>query len=153
MGIIRTCHLVTTSVQTKGSHRGRDRHPMSYGGAQGKKFSPGATGPWRGHSALRGCFLPGASKIKPDFFSFNVVGTEQAILDKCLNPFSQPDCGAWQGLCFTPFGRGKQGIPFSFQSREAASALAPRMSSKGSCGKVQPQRFQKLHEQDCEHPL
>lgn len=43
--IIRTCHLVTTSAQTKGSHRGRGKHQVSYGDEQGKKFSSVAIGP------------------------------------------------------------------------------------------------------------
>lgn len=37
--IIGTCHLVTTSAQTKGSHRGRGKHAVSYGDEEGKKFS------------------------------------------------------------------------------------------------------------------
>lgn len=55
--IIRTCHLVTMSVQTKGSHRGRDKHQMSYGDEQGKKFSSIAIGPSQGHWMVKGRFM------------------------------------------------------------------------------------------------
>lgn len=54
MVIIRTCHLVTMSVQTKGSHRGTDKHPVSYGEEQGKKFSGVAMGLPRGHGVVTG---------------------------------------------------------------------------------------------------
>lgn len=67
--VIRTCHLVTMSVQTKGSHRGRDKHQMSYGDEQGKKFSSIAIGPLQGHWVVKGHFILVAwlSKIKAYF--------------------------------------------------------------------------------------
>lgn len=68
--IIRTCHLVTMSARTKGSHRGRVEHQVSYGDEQGKKFSTVAIGPLQGHRMVKGRFRWAArlSKIT-DYFS------------------------------------------------------------------------------------
>lgn len=67
--IIGTCHLVTMSAQTKGSRGGRDKHQMSYGDEQGKKFSSIAIGPSQGHWMVKGRFIPVArlSKINAYF--------------------------------------------------------------------------------------
>lgn len=65
------CHLVTMSARTKGSHRGRVKHQVSYGDEQGKKFSTIAIGPLQGHRMVKGRFrwVVELSKIT-DYFSW-----------------------------------------------------------------------------------
>jgi len=81
------------SVQTKGSHRGRDKHQMSYGDEQGKKFSSIAIGLSQGHWMVTGRFMLVAwlSKIKA---YFSQRGKNRMIPpDMRLNILSQTNFG------------------------------------------------------------
>lgn len=64
---------------------------------------PQALGEVTEHSEDASSWEPG--KLHLIFLFFNMERIEQAILDMCLNPFSQPDSGAWQGLHFTVWQR------------------------------------------------